>query len=80
MVQFLLLMLAFAPSALPRAIVTGTDPLPGPTPVTDKDVLAWSRTSLCADRRAEQRAIEQRMKGLPEECIVRAKKREPERD
>lgn len=76
MLQFLLLVLAFAPSAPSRAVMTRPDPPPGPTPVTDKDVLAWSSMPVCADRRAEQRAMEQRMKGLPEECLVKAKKRE----
>jgi hypothetical protein len=76
MLQYVLIVLAFAPSALPRSVVTGPDPRPGPTPVTDKDVLAWSSMPVCADRRAEQRAIEQRMKGLPEECMVKPKRRE----
>ena len=76
MLQYMLIILAFAPSALPRAVLTGPDPRPGPTPVTDKDVLAWSSMPVCADRRAEQRAIEQRMKGLPEECMVKPRKRE----
>jgi hypothetical protein len=76
MLQYMLIMLAFAPSALPRAALTGPDPRPGPTPVTGKDVLAWSSMPVCADRRAEQRATEQRMKGLPEECMVKPKKRE----
>ena len=77
MLHYLLLILAFAqPAAASRAVLTGPDPRPGPTPVTDKDVLAWSSMPVCADRRQEQRAMEQRMKGLPEECIVKPKKRD----
>ncbi|HEY7006073.1 MAG TPA: hypothetical protein VH392_06265 [Sphingomicrobium sp.] len=80
MLQILLLALALngAPAASSRTFA-GPDPLPGPRPVTDKDVLAWSKSSgQCVDRRQEQRAMEERMKGLPEECVIKPKNREPE--
>jgi hypothetical protein len=77
MLQFLLLMLALgslSPAAASRDFA-GPDPRPGPTPVSDKDVLAWPAPQ-CADARQEQRAMEQRMKGLTEECVIRPRKRD----
>lgn len=74
--QLLLLMLVLGSS--PGAgshDITGPDPRPGPTPVSDKDVLAWSAPQ-CADRQQEQRAMEERMKGLSEECVTKPKKRD----
>jgi hypothetical protein len=73
MLQFVLLMLA--PAAAQNAILTGPDPRPGPTPVTDKDVLAWS-VPKCTDWRQEQRVMEERMKGMTEECVIRPKQRD----
>ncbi|HEY4069938.1 MAG TPA: hypothetical protein VGM04_00080 [Sphingomicrobium sp.] len=78
MLQVLLLILALsgAPAAASRNF-TAPDPPPGPRPVTDKDVLAWSKSSgYCVDHRQEQRAVEERMKGLPEECVIEAKKQD----
>ena len=82
MLQFIFLMLVLAqPAAGSRAARTGPDPLPGPRPVTDKDVLGWSSAvPQCGDHGQEQRVMEERMKGLPEECVVVARKRERSAD
>jgi hypothetical protein len=75
MMQFLLLALALAQPAAASRGASLPDPPPGPRPVTDKDVLAWSPGQQCTDRTQEQRAMEERMKGLPEDCIIPPKKR-----
>ena len=72
--QFLLLMLALGLSPAGRNFA-GPDPRPGPTPVSDKVALAW-QIPQCTDRSQEQRAMEERMKGLTEECTIRPKKRD----
>jgi hypothetical protein len=72
----LFLMLALAQPAAASRGITGPDPAPGPRPVTDKDVLAWSPGQQCADRVQEQRAMEERMKGLPEDCVIKPKRRD----
>jgi hypothetical protein len=75
MLQFLLLVLAFDPTVARQAVLTGPDPRPGPTPVTDKSVLAW-QAGQCANWREEQRAMEQRIKGLAQDCTIKPKPRD----
>jgi hypothetical protein len=75
MLQFLLLMLAFAQPATPSREISGPDPIQGPTPVTDKDVGGMAAPQ-CANRDQEQRAMEDRIKGWTPECIVKPRKRE----
>ena len=50
------------------------DPPQGPMAVTDKDLVKMS-VPRCADRRQEQRAMEQSIKGWTPECLVIPRKR-----
>jgi hypothetical protein len=80
MLQVLLLVLALNGAPGSRDF-NGPDPLPGPRPVTDKDVLAWSSgPPQCADWRQEQHAMDQRMKGLTEDCVIPPRKPHRQRD
>jgi hypothetical protein len=75
MLQILLLALAFnGASPQERGLVNGPDPIQGPTPVTDKDLLKMS-VPRCANPREEQRAMEAQMKHMTPECLIVPRKR-----
>jgi hypothetical protein len=75
MLQFLLLMLAFAQPAAPGREINGLDPLQGPMPVTDKDTSEMAPQQ-CTTAEQEQRAMEERIKGWTPECIIKPRKRD----
>ena len=75
MLQFLLLTLAFAQPDVASRDFSGLDPIQGPMPIADKDVLGMP-APMCATPREERRAQEQRIKGWTPECIVKPRKRD----
>ena len=77
MLQFLLLVAGLAQPAVASRDFSGPDPLQGPMAISDKDTLGMPAPQ-CADRRQEQRAMEQRIKGGTPECVVKPRKRQRE--
>jgi hypothetical protein len=75
MLQFLLLMLAFAQAPTLVRETNRLDPVQGPMPVTDKDVLEMAPQQ-CTTAEQERQAMEERIKGWTPECIIKPRKRD----